>query len=483
MINAYAVQAIRAAEQAAFARLATAGLSPDTLMQTAAAGLATACVTELREQGGCYGRVVLMIIGTGDNGGDALWAGVRLVRRGIRVLVCVVGAEVHHDGWSALLAAGGRTVAVDEARRLITDGGLGLVVDAVLGIGGRPGLREPAAGLARACRDAGTTVIAVDLPSGLGADGCAVADETFVATRTVTFGARKPCHLLEPARSVCGTVDLIDLGLDLPAPTLLQWELADLRAVWPVPGTRSDKYARGVVALDTGSDAYPGAGVLSTIGAVHAGAGMVRFVGAERPAELISARLPNVVRTAGRVQATLLGSGWGRRSDGDVTVASTLATGLPVVIDADGLRHLSRDGVGGHGDRVLLTPHAGELARLIGVDRAQVEADPVGSIFTAVDRTRATVLLKGATQLVAGPGSPTVHLALPGPAWTAQAGSGDTLAGICVTLLGAGLSARDAGLAAASIQALAAARLPGPVPPQELAESLAAVGRLHGLWS
>ena len=299
----------------------------------------------------------------------------------------------------------------------------------------------------------------------------------------MTFGARKPCHLLEPARSACGPVELIELGLDLPEPALVQWELADLRAVWPVPGPRSDKYARGVVALDTGSDAYPGAGVLSTIGAVHAGAGMVRFVGAQHPAELISARLPNVVRAAGRVQATLLGSGWGERSDGDACVAAALDTGLPVVIDADGLRHLPPGGVGDHGDRVLLTPHAGELARLIGVDRDQVEADPVGSISIAVEQTRATVLLKGATQLVAGPGAPIVHLALPGPAWTAQAGSGDTLAGICVALLAAGLPASDAALAGASIQALAAARLPGPVPPQELAESLAATGRLHGLWS
>ena len=147
MINAYSVDDVRAAEQAAFDRLAAQRLSPDTLMQTAAAGLAAACVTELRERGGCYGRVVLMIIGTGDNGGDGLWAGVRLVRRGVRVLVCAVGAEVHEAGWSALLAVGGRPVDPAHAREMIMNRGVDLVVDGVLGIGGRPGLREPAAGL------------------------------------------------------------------------------------------------------------------------------------------------------------------------------------------------------------------------------------------------------------------------------------------------------------------------------------------------
>ena len=123
---------------------------------------------------------------------------------------------------------------------------------------------------------------------------------------------------------------------------------------------------------------------------------------------------------------------------------------------------------------MLLTPHAGELARLLKVDRSQVEGDPVAAVRAAAGRFGATVLLKGATQYVCGP-SGNIRLALGGPAWTAQAGSGDVLAGVCGTLLAAGLPAGRAALAAASIQAWAAAKKLGPRPPQLIARAIPAV--------
>jgi NAD(P)H-hydrate repair Nnr-like enzyme with NAD(P)H-hydrate dehydratase domain len=121
---------------------------------------------------------------------------------------------------------------------------------------------------------------------------------------------------------------------------------------------------------------------------------------------------------------------------------------------------------------VLLTPHAGELARLLELDRAAVAADPIGAVRAAVRRYGTTVLLKGATQYASGPGDDRVHLAVPGPAWTAQAGSGDVLAGICTTLLAAGLSPLAAAVCGASIQAMTAEGHPGPYPPQDLAHML-----------
>ena len=493
MITAYRVEQVRSAEERAFARLDADGVGAGALMQRAAAGLASVVLADLRAHGSVYGARVLVLAGAGNNGGDGLYAGARLAARGVRVLACGVADRVHDDGWAALLAAGGRPVGVDEAESMITSSKLDVVVDAVLGIGGRGGLREPADRLARACVAARSTgaprTIAVDVPSGVAADSGGVPEASLRADRTVAFGALKVCHLVEPARSRCGVVELVDIGLgeDLDAgsaPALRQWELPDLRAAWPVPGPRSDKYSRGVVGIDTGSDDYPGAAILSTLGAVHAGAGMVRFLGADRPAAMINQLLPNVVHAGGRVQSWLLGSGWGERPDGAEVVQRVLDTGLPMVLDADALRFVDQIGMGDDSEhRVLLTPHAGELARLLERERAEVEADPIGSVGDAANRTGATVLLKGATQLVAVPGNDTVTLALPGPAWTAQAGSGDTLAGICATLLAAGLAAHDAALAGASVQALAAARLPGPVPPQELAGSLAATGRAHGLWA
>lgn len=458
MRSGYRVATIREAEERAFAVL-----GPDELMQRAAAGLATAI---LRRLDGAYGARALLVLGSGNNGGDALFAGVRLLRRGVAVGAWRAGTSVHEAGWAAFVAAGGRAVDAPEALAILPR--QDLVVDGVAGIGSRPGLAPDVAAFASACVEAGVPVVAVDLPSGLAPEPPFGEAPCFPADLTVTFGGLKLCQLLEPARSACGVVELVDIGLELGTPAVVQWEVADLAAHWPVPGPAADKYSRGVVGLDTGSTEYPGAAVLGTSGAVHAGAGMVRYLGASEVAATVIERFPNVVPAEGRVQSLVLGSGWGERRVGSV-VAESVGAGLPVVVDADGLRHLPS--AGGHAG-VVLTPHAGELAWLLGWERTQVAADPVAAVLRAAAKTGCTVLLKGATQYVAVPGSEVVRLAVPGPAWTAQAGSGDTLAGICGTLLAAGLEPADAALAAASIQAVAASAHPGPLPPQELAETL-----------
>lgn len=475
MQRAYTVQTIRAAEAAAMAVL-----PEGTLMQRAAAGLAAAILRELRSGRGAYGARVLLAIGPGDNGGDALFAGVRLLSRGVAVRAWRTDSRVHHQGWSAFLAAGGREVTMSEALGLVA--GADLVVDGVLGIGGRPGLTEGVAVFARACAQAAVTVVAVDLPSGLLADGCgsATGDQrddlpaSFTAALTVTFGGLKLCHVLQPARSRCGRIEVVDIGLGPTEPDLLAWEPRDVAAVWPFPDATSDKYSRGVVGLDVGSDEYTGAGLLVTLGAVHAGAGMVRFQGgSQRVADLVRQAVPSVVFSPGRVQARVLGSGWGRSgSDDSRRLRDALDSGTPAVIDADGLRLLPQ---GQLPDRVQLMGHAGEVAALLGVPRGEVADDPIGAVLRVSAARGCSVLLKGATQYVAAAGSNLVQVAVPGPAWTAQAGSGDVLAGICGTLLAAGLAPADAALAGASVQALAAAAHPGPHPPQSIGPHLANV--------
>ncbi|MFT3969447.1 MAG: NAD(P)H-hydrate dehydratase [Micropruina sp.] len=483
MKTAYLARTIRAAEEPLLVSL------PGVLMQRAAAGLASVLLRDLRALcGAVNGARVLVVAGAGDNGGDALYAGVRLLGRGVAVRAWRTSARVHEAAWVAFLAAGGREL--DAVAAIAELGGTDLVVDGVLGIGGRAGLREPVALFARACADAAVPVVAVDLPSGLAADSPVSVESVdagvstgstggvgigglahFSAVRTVTFGGLKLCQVLEPAASACGSVELIDIGLDLPEADLRCWERSDVARAWPVPGPTSDKYSRGVVGLDTGSDGYPGAAVLSTLGAVHAGAGMVRFAGAPAAVDLIRAAAPNVVLGDGRVQARVLGCGWGDRPDGAAAVERALAEDVPLVLDADALRFLPRTGLG---ERVLLTPHAGELARLLGSERAAVTSDPIAAVRIAARRFGATVLLKGATQYICGPDG-RVDVAVPGPHWTGQAGSGDVLAGICGTLLAAGLSPSSAALAGASIQALTASAMPGPHPPQRLAERLPGV--------
>ncbi|HEY3408558.1 MAG TPA: NAD(P)H-hydrate dehydratase [Propionicimonas sp.] len=460
MDHGYTVAQIRAAEAAAMAVL-----GPDVLMQRAAAGLATAVLRRLRG-GGAYGARVLLVVGSGNNGGDTLFAGARLAARGVALSAWRTGSTVHEAGWAAFIAAGGRELDAGDALAQLPR--QRLVIDGVAGIGSRPGLDAEVAAFAAACSDHGVPVVAVDLPSGLAPEPPFGDEQHFVADLTVTFGGDKLCQLMEPARSACGELELVDIGLELGEPVVSRWDADDLAAVWPLPDARSDKYSRGVVGLDTGSVDYPGAAVLGAAGAVGAGAGMVRYLGPLPVAPRVLDRFPNVVVGQGRVQALVVGSGWGERKDTGV-VTRALKAGVPMVVDADALRHLP--GRGGHA-AVVLTPHAGELARLLGLQRAEVESDPLTAVRTAAARTGCTVLLKGATQYVATPGETRVLLAVPGPGWSAQAGSGDVLAGACGALLAAGLAPTHAALAAASIQAMTAGQYPGPLPPQAIAERM-----------
>ncbi len=474
MTTAYTAEKIRRLEQ-----LAMADGDDSALMQRAAHALAGVAATELHtRRGRVYGATVLIMVGPGNNGGDALYAGARLASRGAAVLAVRCLGTPHPGGLAALHSSGGRLVDLDHLLSRAGTDGWDLALDGVLGIGGRPGLPAPVARLVDLLARRGVPVVAVDLPSGVSSDTGAAPGQAVRATRTVTFGELKPCHLVEPARTLCGQVELVDIGLDsrLEQPDLESIDVDEVARLWPFPDAGSDKYSRGVLGIDTGSDEYPGAGVMSTFGAVHAGAGMVRFLGADAAADIIKAQLPNVVFSPGRVQAHLVGSGWGDRDDGPDQLRHMLAMDVPGVVDADALHYLPEQLPASW----LLTPHAGELARLLGRERSWVTDDPIRAVRAGADHMGATVLLKGATQLVATPGAATVRVALPGPAWTAQAGSGDVLAGICGALLAAGLPADRAGQLGASVQALAASQHLGPLPPHSLALHLpATIGSLQ----
>ena len=450
-------QSIRDAEAAWFA--AHPG---GDLMGEAASAVARTCAEVLagREHLG-----VLVVAGPGNNAGDALFAASELgelCERRVPLWVWPVVDATHADGLDAALAEG--AVVVDAAAALTLCTGVGLVVDGVSGLGGRPGLPDAVAAVARAVHEAGVPVVAVDIPSGLVADS-PVAHDSFVADVTVTFIARKLAHVAEPAASRCGRVELVDIGVAPPAVDVWRVTADDLRAWYPWPGPTSDKYARGVVGIDTGTATYPGAAVLGVSGALHAGAGMVRYAGPARD-EVLRA-FPSVVAPVdpaepGRVQAWVCGSGW---PGGDADrLARRVDDWVPMVLDAgalDGLPAQLPDGS-------VLTPHAGELARLLGVERSAVEADPLGHARRAAAETGACVLLKGASQYAVAPDR-TAILAEPGPAWTATAGSGDVLAGMLGTLLAAGVPSLWAAALAASLQARAAAALPGPHTPEEVA--------------
>ncbi|HEV2256231.1 MAG TPA: NAD(P)H-hydrate dehydratase [Streptosporangiaceae bacterium] len=467
MRRAYPVDAVRAAERALMAVL------PDgALMNRAAAGLAAVCGSLLaRDPGHVYGARVVVLAGSGDNGGDALYAGARLARRGAAVTAITAAAKAHEGGTADLLAAGGR-IAADADAIARAD----LIIDGLLGIGGRGGLREPFAGLAAAAEQArqqGATVVAVDLPSGIDADTGAVDGPAVRADVTVTFGTIKPGVLIDPGAGHSGTVELVDIGLGAHLsgePAAVAPQRDDIAARLPRPGPESDKYRRGVVGVLAGSDRFAGAAVLSAGGAVRGGAGMVRVVTASVPAAAVRQAWPEAVLTVhpddgdwdlpssvGRVQAWVAGPGMGTGPDAAGRLAAVLATDLPALVDADGLTILSQ-----HQDLLprraptLITPHAGELGRLLGTDPAAVEARRLDHARQAAERLGLTVLLKGSTTVIASPGDPTVLVNPTGTPWLATAGTGDVLSGLAGALLAQGLEPAWAGAAAAYLHGLAA---------------------------
>lgn len=232
-----------------------------------------------------------------------------------------------------------------------------------------------------------------------------------------------------------------------------------------VPGDDDDKYSRGVVGFVTGSARYPGAAVLGVEAALRTGVGMVRYLGPGRATRLVLQRRPEVVTVEGRVQAWVLGSGWdtGRKAD-ELTrmlLEPVFATPLPTVLDAGALSLVAEV----PGARVL-TPHAGELARLLDLEVAEVLAGRPDAALRAAQATSSTVLLKGAETLVAVPDGALLRVRNATP-WLATAGAGDALAGILGALLATHAAATDLAPIAATaawVQGEAAQRASGGGP-------------------
>ena len=442
--------------------------------------------------------------------------------------VTVYGAGYRSDGaedWDSAEA-----VAAVEA--FLARGGL--VLDGLTGIGATGPLRPDAVALIAPLVAAGAPgrrplrVIAVDLPSGTGVDDGTVDGPVLAADCTVTFTCLKGCLCLPPARHLCGAVEVVPLGL--PSPTSrpiarrpVDGALGDyLTRVVPEPGANDHKYTRGVVGLWAGSETYPGAAVLAANGAVLAGAGMVRLTAPRRVEDLVLAARPEVVPAAGRSQALVLGpgvapadtvradklrevlrptlapardSGGGRVADGARTgeeaadsAAGAAPAGAPAVVDAGALSILTElldEGLRCT-PRHVLTPHAGEAAALLTAladsetpegtarqwNRERVEAHPAHAVREICRLSGATVLLKGATTLIAAPHHPLVSVDS-GPGWMATAGSGDVLAGVLGAVL-AGAAARwerEVGCAAAGADSAQGV----------LVDSVAAGVRLHAL--
>ncbi|MGV1035584.1 MAG: NAD(P)H-hydrate dehydratase [Candidatus Nanopelagicales bacterium] len=473
MKSAYSVAEVRAAEARLMAKMSTGAL-----MQRAVAGLTSVCVDLLVDRcASVNGTRVVLLVGTGNNGGDTLWCGSRLADRGANVTAITFGSTWHQEGGRALLRSGGRLIAADSDECRIAIDTADLVLDGILGIGGTGSLRGAATTLAAAATASSAVVVAVDVPSGVDSDTGAVADQDAVvdADVTVTFGVLKPGLVVAPGALQVGELTLVDIGLrglGDPVFSVVDEQVSALHL--PAPGPTDDKYSRGVVGVVAGSPPYPGAAVLCTGSARLGGTGMVRYAGSA--AEGVAARWPDVVLAhegpakAGKVQAWAVGPGAGTDDAAKQRLSEALTGDAPVLIDADaltlvagdeGLRTRIRDRADA-GKITVMTPHAGEFARLGFALPEGAQADRVGQVRDAAAQLGVVLLLKGSHTLVASPDG-TVFANTLSDAALATAGSGDVLSGLAGSMLASEV-ARDPGLA-----------------PDGVAELIACAALVHGL--
>jgi NAD(P)H-hydrate epimerase len=408
----------------------------EVLIERAGAAVARTALSML---GGGYGRRVVVLAGKGNNGADGRAAAVRLRRRGARVQV---------------------VEALDAPTRLPS---ADLVVDAAYGTGFRGEYASPDAG--------GAPVLAVDIPSGV--DGLTGEERgrALPADRTVTFAALKPGLVLEPGRSLAGAVEVADIGLGIGRPRAGVVVAGDV-AGWLPPRPAANHKWKEAVLLVAGSAGMTGAAHLAAAAAQRAGAGMVHLGSPGvaddpwRPVEAVGLALPAagwtevVLESAPRFGSLVIGPGLGTGATTVTAVRDTVArVSVPAVVDGDALTAIGTDVVGVVGPRTaatILTPHAGELARLTGTRPGPDRLEEARSLAA---RTGAVVLSKGPTTVVAGPEG-DVRIVACGDARLATAGTGDVLSGIVGALLARGLPALEAAAAGAWLHARAGSFAP-----------------------
>ncbi len=424
--------------------------------------------------GGAAPLSTAVVCGLGNNGGDGFVVARHLHNLGREAIVYLVGDAAALSGDARLnydiaVAFGVPVVEVGEADApdmVTTLARFELVVDALLGTGIQGAVRGPAAVVIEAMNASATPIVAVDLPSGLQADGGAVDGEAVRASLTVCLAALKPCHVLAPACEYCGDVSVAEISLPSPLleaaeACLLLTEPGDVAAALPRREVESHKGSFGRVLVVGGAPGTAGAAALAARGALRSGAGLVDVVCPESVYEMIGAAatealvhpmaagddgtldvtaadLADLVEAA---TAVVIGPGMGTGASAATLVRELVRdASLPMVIDADGLNAL-RDGLATVADSAgvrVLTPHPGEASRLLGCEPRDVQADRPAAARELADRSGAIVVLKGYRSLIAAPGQVTVVNPTGNPGM-ATGGTGDVLAGAIGALIGQGV--------------------------------------------
>jgi NAD(P)H-hydrate epimerase len=384
---------------------------------------------------------ITIVCGPGNNGGDGRVAAgaLRQAHRKVRVV---------------------ESKPEDEEQDL---GRPDLIVDALFGTGFRGAPRPGAARLIDQINGADVDVVSVDVPSGVDASTGEVAGAVVDAAWTVTFHREKVGLYVAPGAFFPGEIEVVDIGLQDRETTYAR-PTAEILDLVPLRGPSDTKYTAGSVLVVGGSPGLTGAACLAARAAFRADAGYVAVAAPRASLPVLEQQLVEAVKrpledvwdAVGRARALALGPGLGRAEGARALVRRLLEeTDLPAVVDADALFDLdpfTRDGP------TVLTPHSGELARLLDLETAWIDAHRLEAAQRAVDRFRCVVLLKGEGTIVAAPGEQT--LVCPGFPSLATAGTGDVLTGIIGSFLAKGMDGRLAAAAAATAHAEAAAEAP-----------------------
>jgi ADP-dependent NAD(P)H-hydrate dehydratase / NAD(P)H-hydrate epimerase len=457
------------------------GIAAESLMENAGREVAGAAV---RLAGGTYGRRAVVVAGKGNNGGDGLVAARHLNAWGMRVTVVLLEDRSREPAASNLARLSRTAVRV----RPWSAGALerelaraNVAVDAIFGTGFRGTPDGASADAIGVLNDAGVPVAAVDIPSGVNGETGAVDSVAVRADITVTFGAAKPGVLFPPGSTHAGVVEVADIGFppDLVRSDLALLESQDIAGWLPHRDEDTHKRAAGFAVVIGGSRAMTGAVSLMARAAYRSGAGLVA---AAVPASILSvvqvavreavfAPLPetDAGTAAGGTdrlseilgQAGALAIGPGMTTDERTSAwIRELVRGseIPVVLDADGLNAFAGRGseLADRRAELVLTPHAGEFARLAGVSAKDLAADRVGHVRKLAAETQAVVLLKGTRTLVASPDG-FVRVNPTGGPFLATGGTGDVLTGMIGGLLARRLAPAEAASAAAFAHGVAGA--------------------------
>jgi len=489
------IELLTTAEMAQADSLAIAGgVAGITLMENA--GRAVADAVAARAAPG--GRVAI-VAGPGNNGGDGFVAGRLLAARGFTVRLALVGdrAKLKGDAAEAARRFGG---TIEPASPRVLEGA-GVVIDALFGAGLDRPVTGAAAEMIAAMNACGMPIVAVDLPSGINGTTGAVMGSAVAAMESVTFFRRKPGHVLLPGRLHCGRVQLADIGIPVPVlehvgPQTFLNRPALWQARFPVPRVEGHKYARGHAVVVSGGACYTGAARLAARAALRAGAGLVT-IASPREALAINAAasLAVMVRPvdgAGelaaflsdrRLNALVIGPGGGVGEPMRALVAAGLKGPRAVVLDADALTSFEDDAkalcamLSGRDHPAVLTPHAGEFARLFKNDAEIVgKTSKIDMARAAAARTGTVVLLKGPDTVLAAPNG-RAGVSDNAPPWLATAGAGDVLAGFIAGLLAQGMPCFEAAAAAAWVHGEAATHVGPGLIAEDLSEAVPSIYR------